>query len=257
MNINDWNDRIKHRYLPENFNHEGSEKFISNYEYCKSLSNYHFDTTVEDDSQYYATLGKFDLDFSEELNFAIENKISKPLKDRPWAVGEKNPLEKQESYDKMIMGIPDDYIPYYHVSNNLIREKCPRLVSMMDYFQFEKYVFGLQIQQPGQFLQLHIDKFQHRYPSDTSKIVRLQIFLTDYDYGQMFSIGNDVYSHWKKGQILIEDWHNVPHSMINAGKEPLCWISMIGIRSDKSDEVFASLNADTVIKMYKNYYLDL
>lgn len=249
MNLNIWNDRIKCRHLPEGFNHEGSENFISNYEYCKSLSNYHFDTKVEDDSQYYSTLGRFDLDFKNEVDFIIENKTSKPLKDRPWAHDKGNPLTKQESYDRMIMGISDDHIPYYHVQNNLVRHNCPKVMNIMNYFQFESFVFGVQIQYPGQFLQLHIDKYQHRYPTDTSKIVGLQIFLTDYDYGQMFGIGNDVYSHWRQGQILLEDWHNVPHSMINAGKQPLCWIAMIGIRSEKSDEIFQSLSHDSIIKI--------
>jgi len=249
MNIDKWVSRIKNRHLPKDFNHEGSENFISNWEYCKSLSNYHFDNTISDDSSWYEILGRFDSDWDQELECLIENKSKKPLRDRPWATGGENPLKKQESYDRMIMGIPDDQIPYYHAPSKLVRERCPIIMSMIEYFKFEKFVFGVQMQYPGQFLQLHIDKFQHRYPTDTAEIVRIQIMLTDYDYGQMFSLGNDVYSHWKRGQILIEDWHNVPHSMINAGKNPVCWIALTGIRSEETDLILERLDKNSVIKI--------
>jgi hypothetical protein len=175
MNIKEWELRNKYPVLREDFRHQGGEKYQSNWEYTKTLSNYHFDKWVEDDSNWYANIGRFEGNWSADLEFLKNNCKMKPHMDRPWkGVGDSNPMKEQELADlNRIYGVDEKYSPYWHISSTEARENCPVFVKMVEFFKLEKHTFGVHLQKPGQFTFLHIDKFQQRNPLDTTKIIRI------------------------------------------------------------------------------------
>lgn len=239
MNIETWKSRNLNPKLDENFNHQEGTKFSSNWNYTKTLSSYHFDPCVNDDSGWYAKLGKFQGDWEIDLSFLKNNCKLKPLSDRPWQREEGNILSEQEKNDLIIYGIEDskDYCPYWHLSSTDAKKNCPTFIKMCEYFKLDKLTMGFHVQKPGQFLHIHIDKLQQRNPIDTNRIVRMHVYLEDYDPGQFIGYGNDIFSHWKAGQVVIEDWANIPHCYINAGKLPVCWITLTGLRTVDTDKI--------------------
>jgi hypothetical protein len=248
MNLQEWRLRNKYPRLREDFHHQGGEKYNSNWEYTKTLSNYHFDKWKEDDSEWYAKIGRVTGDWSKDLEFLKSNCKMKPHMNRPWTgSGESNPMKEQELADlSRVYGVDENYSPYWHISSKVAKENCPNFIKIVDFFKLENYTFGVHLQKPGQFTFLHIDKFQQRNPEDTTKIVRLYINLEDYDLGQFISYGNDIYSHWKAGDVVLEDWANTPHSMINAGKQPITWIGITGTASPETIAILESANSDSV-----------
>lgn len=237
MNITDWNLRNKTPHLPEGFDHQDSKNFTSNWEYCKTLSTYHFDKWREDDNKYYAFLGRFVGNWKQDLEYLKSNAKLKLHKDRPWTGQGENPLLEQEKNDHVIYGGNEDYSPYWHITTAQVKENCPNFLKMVEFFNLKKHTFGVHMQKPGQYLHIHIDKFQQRNPSDTTKIIRLHINLEDYDLSQFIGYGNDIVSHWKAGDIIMEDWANVPHSYHNAGKQPNCWLGITGVVSGDTEEI--------------------
>ena len=251
MNLEEWASRNKFPHLSKDFHHQEGAKFQSNWQYTKTLSNYHFDKWVTDDSMWYTRIGRFEGDWSKDLDFLRANCKKKPHINRPWkGIGDSNPMKEQELADlKRVYGVDENYSPYWHISSKEARENCPTFLKIVDFFKLEKYTFGVHLQMPGQFTFLHIDKFQQRNPEDTTKIIRLYISLEDYDLGQFVNYGNDVYSHWKAGDVVFEDWPNTPHSMINAGKQPITWIGITGTRSAETDAILENATADSIYKI--------
>jgi hypothetical protein len=251
MNIKEWELRNKNPHLPADFRHQEGAKYASNWQYTKTLSNYHFDKWAKNDSKWYAKIGRFVGDWSADLQFLKNNCKIKPHMNRPWTgIGDFNPMREQELADlKRIYGVDENYSPYWHISSKEASENCPSFMKIVNHFKLDKFTFGVHLQKPGQFTFLHIDKFQQRNPEDTSKIIRLYISLENYDLGQFIGYGNDVYSHWQAGDIVIEDWANTPHSMINAGKEPLCWIGITGTRSEETDKILELATPESVYEI--------
>jgi hypothetical protein len=66
------------------------------------------------------------------------------------------------------------------------------------------------------------------------EILRVFVMLTDWEPGHFFIFGNQVYSQWKKGDIVLFDWVNMPHATANAGHNARFLLKVTGLLTPES-----------------------
>ena len=77
------------------------------------------------------------------------------------------------------------------------------------------------LQPPGNIIPLHRDTFfqiSKKFPNDTRKKVRANIYLEDWKTGQFLQYQDKVMTHWKANEGLLWD-NTVEHLGVNAGME--------------------------------------
>lgn len=250
MEIKKFTDRVKYKSLPQDFNHQNGVNFQSSYEYTKTFSNYHFDKwTVEGDGDWYHSLGRFEGDWSADVEKIIEK--SKDLSWdqstksglRPGFKGGQSPMRVQEEYDRAQHGL--DKIDQTNLVLEDFLDQFPTIKKMIDYWELEKVSYRAHVQWPGQCFGVHIDKLWHRCPEDPSRIVRFILNLADYEPGQVLLYGNSVLTQWHAGDIHIFDTLNVPHGTVNLSTSPRPNITITGLRTAATDQKLALANKDS------------
>jgi hypothetical protein len=251
MIIDKYKKRLPQPSYPSDFNHQEASNYTSDYEYTKTLTTYHFDTSIkEQEGDYYDIIGTFEGDWQAELDRSIEDSFPARCRDRKWPViGGPVPTLEIEKNDEEGWG----YSPL-HAQTNAVRTKymydrCPNFIKIVEHFALENMTFKFMCQMPGQSFRLHIDKMQHRYPEDPWRTLRLQVALDDWYPGQFWQYGNCFYKQWKKGEVTIFDWVNIPHATANASRYPRPFLQMTGLRTDRTDEILANANKDTIYKI--------
>jgi hypothetical protein len=242
MDFNQYSNRIKHKSLPADFNHQAGASYKSSYEYTKTLSNYHFDKwQKEQEGEWYHKLGQFVGDWSNEITSIIEKSNNLTWDQstkqgmRPGFAGGSTPMQAQEEYDRKTHGLA-------HVDQtNLVIEKdidqIPIFKKMIDFWKLEKASYRIHVQWPGQAFGMHIDKLWHRCPEDPSRIIRIAIHLEDYEPGQVMCYGNATYTQWRAGDIHTFDTLNVPHGTFNLSTTPRPNLVITGLRTKETDNI--------------------
>ena len=105
------------------------------------------------------------------------------------------------------------------------------------------------IQLTGQMFNMHIDKLWDRCYEDPERVARITIMLDDWQPGHFYIYGNCVYSHWRAGEVHIFDWANVPHATSNASNTSRAVLQITGLKTDRTREVLATANKDSVFKL--------
>lgn len=226
---------------PANFNHENASNFDSDWEYTKSLSNYHFDMTrPEKEGDYYDVVGHFVGEWQEETANAIKASFPAPCRDRKWPILDGIvPTLQLEKNDEEGWGYDPRHAQSNAVRTRYMMENCPNIIKMVNFFGMEEMTFKFMCQMPGQSFRLHIDKMQHRWPSDIWRVIRLEIALFDWYPGQFWQYGNTFHKQWKRGEVTVFDWVNIPHATGNAGMWPRPFLQLTGLRTDRTDEILA------------------
>lgn len=144
---------------------------------------------------------------------------------------------KQEEHDiiagggdpKMpLVDIIDDFTPY------------PELQAIVDFFELDQTKARIHIQKTGQVFNRHIDKLDDIYPGiDPKRIIRFAVMLEDWEPGQFYQYGNDMYDRWRAGDCHYFDWWNVPHATANASNHARYTLQVTGIRSDFTDNLLS------------------
>ena len=90
-------------------------------------------------------------------------------------------------------------------------------------------------QYPGNIIPWHYDthvtlknKIKKIKHLKGKKILRYMVFLTDWDWGHYFCIGNNVIHQWKAGDIITWSPH-IHHCGSNAGMSPKITLNVTGI----------------------------
>lgn len=98
--------------------------------------------------------------------------------------------------------------------------------TIFDSFKDKDYSYNFLKLTPGHMLVWHFDTYatfvrrNNISHNDTNKIKRTAILLNDWTFGQSIQIGNDVVSHWSKGDTIT--WQSyVWHGAANYGAEDL------------------------------------
>lgn len=250
MEIKKFTDRVKYKSLPQDFNHQNGVNFQSSYEYTKTFSNYHFDKwTLESDGDWYCSLGRFEGEWSADLEQIIEK--SKDLSWdqstkaglRPGFANGQTPMAAQEEYDRKQHGLADVDQTQLVVENFL--SQFDFVQKMVNYWCLEKPSYRIHVQWPGQAFGMHIDKLWHRCPEDPSRIVRICINLADFEPGQVMCYGNATYTQWRAGDVHMFDTLNVPHGTMNLSTSPRPNLVITGLRTKETDEILAVANKDS------------
>jgi hypothetical protein len=250
VDIKVYENRAKFKNLPDDFNHQESIKFESNWEYCKTLSNYHFDKwRVETEGEWFHYLGRYIGDWSKELEcIKSESKnlawsqLSSTAKHPGFKSGSSSTID-QENNDKISHGLENTEYTNMVLNDFLI--EFPVFRKMLDYWHLEKPALRAHVQYPGQSFIRHIDKLWHRNPKDPTKIVRFVIHLEDWEPGQMMMYGNAFHGQWKAGDIHIFDTLNVPHCSSNLSDKPRTIIIITGHRTERTDNLLLSASNDS------------
>lgn len=250
MEIKKFTDRVKYKSLPQDFNHQNGVNFQSSYEYTKTFSNYHFDKwVVEGDGDWYHSLGRFEGDWSADVEKIIEK--SKDLSWdqstksglRPGFANGQTPMAAQEEYDRKQHGLADVDQTQLVVENSL--SQFDFVQKMVNYWCLEKPSYRIHVQWPGQAFGMHIDKLWHRCPEDPSRIIRICINLADFEPGQVMCYGNATYTQWRAGDVHMFDTLNVPHGTMNLSTNPRPNLVITGLRTDATDQKLASASKDS------------
>jgi hypothetical protein len=218
-----------------------TQPFVSNWEYTKLQSNYHFDSTrVDPPGQLYRVLGKFNPTWQHELKSMLT--LARPM---TWANRKKtngrnevSEMIKQEQYD-IIQGGGDPDMALVDIVDDF--GNFPIMQKLTDFFGTEKTKARIHIQKTGQVFNRHIDKLASMYPGHPPEhIVKFIVNLQDWEPGHFYQYGNDVYDRWQAGEFHVFDWVNAPHATANASHVPRFTLSVTGLRSDITDNLLNS-----------------
>ena len=214
----------------------------SSWEYTKARSHYHFDNERKDlPGEWYTVLGNFPKTWTASLESIKNNSRPMTWENRKQTMGRVNapvsPMLEQEEYDILAGGgdpkmslvdVVDDFAPY------------PELQSIIDFFGLEQTKARIHIQKTGQVFNRHIDKLDDLYPNTApERIIRIAVMLEDWEPGQFYQYGNDMYDRWHAGDCHYFDWWNVPHATANASNYPRYTLQITGIRTDITDKLLS------------------
>jgi hypothetical protein len=251
MDIEKYSSRAKFKQLPEGWNHPDSNKFSSNWEYTKTLSNYHFDKWVQEkEGDWFERVGRFSGNWELELKELQEKSkemtwsdLSSSGKHPGFKTGKSVTID-QETHDRKVRGLENNHYTQLVLHNDVIKHDVFR--RMVEYWKLDNVAVRGQVQMPGQCYIMHIDKLWHRNPVDPTKIIRLVINLEDYEPGQLVQYGNAFYSQWRAGDVHVFDTLNVPHSTANMSDKPRSIIIMTGLRTEFTDEKLKKASIDSI-----------
>ena len=226
--------------------------YTSSWEWTKERSKYHFDYTRRDQpGEYYFPLGRFEGDWSEDLAQALakdKTSITWATRahgmyyDKITGTAVNSPMIPQEEYDLTTAGYKAD-LKLTDVVERI--EIGQSLLKMYEYFALEDPWVRLHIQKPGQMFNLHIDKLYDR-TNDPERVIRIVVFLADWEPGQFYQYGTFIISHWKAGDTHTFNWRDVPHATANASRNIRPSLIMTGLKTDKTREILSKSNANTI-----------
>lgn len=254
MNSKKYNYRQKFKNLSENFNHQDSKNFSSNWEYTKTLSTYHFDPFVEEsEGDWVDIIGRFAGDWNQDLatlKTISENLTWKELSSSGQHPGFKTGVSvtiDQELEDRRIRGLENNAFTQLILHNDVM--SLPLFKKMVDFWQLENVAVRGQIQKPGQCYIMHIDKLWHRCPSSPEKIIRIVINLADYAQGQLMQYGNYNFKQWRKGQIHVFDHFNIPHCTANMSDVDRPILVITGLKTENTRQTLLNLTKNSIIDL--------
>jgi len=213
------------------------DSYKSNWEWCKTNSNYHFNNIIVDDGTgMFFPLGKFKGNWQHEVDTVVQK--SKPIN---WETrkyygdsDQISPMLAQEEYDLIQAGADPKAMMLTNMSDEL--SEYPVLKSIADYFQVTEAKKRIHVQFTGQMFNLHIDKLYERCPDNPDKVIRIVIMLNDWQPGQFYMYGNWIYERWRAGDAHYFDWKNTPHATANASNTPRATIQITGLKSEFTEQ---------------------
>lgn len=223
----------------------------TNYEFTKSRSSYHYDTTRMDPRwDCVHGLGRFEGEWQDYVPLAVKNSKIVNWANKTYTPDSGESTRKNlEVNDLLSQGLDPNRQIMYRVVHDLL--PFPKWKAMEDLIGFEQSVAKVQIQLTGDCMNVHVDKMDGHYrdvPEDQwDTIGRISIMLTDWEPGQFWNFGNYNYSHWRAGDFFEFDWRHVPHGTANSSLKPRVIMTVSGIKTAKSEAFFRhSVNAKVV-----------
>ena len=180
-----------------------------------------------------------------------ENKLPKPKYHAKDTVNDNMVVSERQILEKTNYS--------YGYNRHDLDDVCSRIV---DALSLENISANVNIQPPGSVKNLHMDTltcFYHhseqdmnkfkfdrkqRQPVDYPRMYRMLVALTDWQPGWMVQMGVEHWANWKKGDVILLDWHNVAHATANGSfvNRPLLKITA----SAKNDWLKDHLLTETV-----------
>lgn len=228
--------------------------YDSREQFIRDLKIWHHDKNLKNREFY--KIKSTSLDFKNEITelkkdleyikVTWNNQSISSIRNHVENSGNEESLEvmRNQENDKIKAGI-DIFKSMYHVKqveNNSI------WVEIAKFYPLDNPLVRLHIQFPGDVTQWHTDifaPFHNLLPSETNIKVddigkdmgvrRILIALDDWDWGQCFMFGADIWHQWKSGDAIYWDY-GVPHCAANMGFTPRISLSITGILKSDINE---------------------
>jgi len=224
----------------------------SRWEFTKSRSKWHFnskkDTNLGLDS--YTPVCRFDVDFTEAINLCTPRaRVS------TWS--SRNNFDKNIASSGLYSATAEenDLInagadPKQEIFFRAPAEDVKIFRKISDWLGLEDPMIKFHNQTTGQMLHLHIDNFAARPERENSFKVtemdtnpdimrRFAIMLADWEMGQAWMFGNNMYWGWRAGECITWDWMDMPHATVNAGWKPRPLLQITGKQTQRTKDVLA------------------
>ena len=236
---------------------DNPDNYPSSWDWTVAHSEYHFDNSVQDSpGDWFDVIGTFEGDWSSERDALVAetHPVNWATRKHYGGLAKEPPMLTQEEYDIQRAGGDPRGLTLTNKNTFKDWNKYPTLKAMMDYFGLEvDGVSGAKrqahIQLTGQMFNMHIDKLWDRCYEDPERVARITIMLDDWQPGHFYIYGNCVYSHWRAGEVHIFDWANVPHATSNASNTSRAVLQITGLKTDRTREILATANKDSVFKL--------
>jgi len=228
----------------------------SSWEKLKAKSIYHFDKTVMDPRwDSVIPIGRFDGEWQDEVQWLIENSKESTWRNRQYGSDTNRGNANSDGNTP-----PSNWV--HEEENDLIRagakpdmvickmgyELPPKIQKMCDMIGLERGHDKAHVQMTGQVFNIHIDKLDTIYDEDPDDVMRIFIFLTDWEPGHFLGFGN--YTHrWRAGDIITFDHVNCPHYTANAALVPRVSVVTTGVKSEKTCEFLKMAKSVPSIKI--------
>lgn len=217
-----------------------TEEFKSSWDFTKSRSTYHFDSTVRDTPESVLThLGHIDPTWQADIADIVKHSTPATWETRGYkGEGVLPPREDllAEEYDISRVGADPKMI-----ITHLNWQIPDSLKAITAAFGLDDCMERIHVQLPGEVWNLHMDKLQKWSPEDPSRVGRYFVQLTDWQPGQFWEYGNYHWNQWSAGDVSTFDWANMPHSTANAGHYPRVTFQLTGVITDQTRRFLASL----------------
>ena len=217
-----------------------TDEFKSSWDFTKSRSAYHFNSTIKDTQESAFThLGRVFPTWKEEIADIVANSKPATWETRGYK-GEHVPPPREdlvaEEYDIERVGA-DPKMIITHL-NWRIPDSLKEITKA---FGLDDCMERIHVQMPGEVWNLHIDKLQKWAPDDPTRVGRYFVQLTDWQPGQFWEYGNYHWNQWRAGDVSTFDWPNMPHSTANAGHHPRVTFQLTGVITDQTRAFLATL----------------
>lgn len=112
----------------------------------------------------------------------------------------------------------------------------------------ENSITRLHVQRPGQLLNMHIDDLtsQDQNPSEVRRFI---IAVEDWCPGQVFQLGNALWSQWRAGDCVTWSWKDIPHGSANFGWYDRPMIQITGYVTELTQQLVDQASGDQNIKL--------
>ena len=170
-----------------------------------------FENIVHDFNNNTSTAKFFNL-------FTSENHIKRQAASTKGAINENEYRSYLNEYNRLLAGMGHFYIDHFGKDHDMVVDTVTKAFKLIP----GTIEIRLQIETPGQYFVMHIDRLGKRFPPSKVHVT----FLQDQALGQIFMHGNKNYN-WAKGDTVTWDY-NVPHGSVNIGYENKFMLVVLG-----------------------------
>lgn len=238
----------------------------SRWEFTKSQSKWHFDKTRKPElgRDSYTPVCRFEADFTEAIAACVP-------KAQVSSWGTRNNFNKDIANEGLYSASAEeaDLIrvgadPKQEVFARAAAEDIPLFLKIADYLGLEDPMIKFHNQTTGQMLHFHIDNFAARSERANSFKVtemdknpdtmrRFAVMLSNWEMGQAWMFGNNMYWSWSAGDCITWEWRDMPHATVNAGWYPRPILQLTGYQTKRTKDLVnvAESNLDSPLQKIK------
>lgn len=227
----------------------------SRWEYTKSQSAWHFDTSRPPNPglDSYTHVCNFGGDLSKVVASCMG-------RTKPSTWGSRVPnvdrIYSADAEENDLLKAGAD--PKAPVFDRASVDDVEEFIKIRDFLGLEEATMKFHNQTTGQMLHTHIDNFAGRPERGNSYRVtemdkypnimrRFAIMLADWQLGQIFQIGNANFTQWRAGDCITWEWRDMPHSTANMGWWDRPMLQITGYVTEKTNRVLYNASKDRTV----------
>lgn len=211
-------------------------KYWSQYK-LKYKNHWHFDSLKKNTKDFFY-IGNIKTDYAKILK-----KISIIEKNKKFSavVNPDEKLKKIKQHNRIDSFLEWGYKKEQTEYLQIFSDEYPKLFEkFIKISKLDNATSSLIKQYPGNIIPWHYDthvtlknKIRENKKLKNKKIIRYMIFLTDWDWGHYFCVGNNVVHQWRAGDIIT--WNPIVHHCgSNAGMTPKITLNITGLINSNS-----------------------